>query len=152
MFDYNKETDIIVFIQYQNKLPFSVITTSKDFKGLSNFDFEPDCKELEKFMFYCSGGGGNIKDIYIDDYIKSYKGGSYWIHKNAKERNTPINNKKLKNPLKINGDTNPFNNGRQIRGTEYCDICEKWYDEDACDEHQEFSDSGTLCYKNKGSN
>ena len=42
-----------------------------------------------------------------------------------------INAIRLDKPIEYNGNPNPFENGREIYGQDYCKFCEKWYDEDA---------------------
>jgi hypothetical protein len=123
----------VVYIEYQG-LQVHSVTAEED--GIQyHFDFDKDCKEFEKFMFYHSGSGGKITEIQAPHYAQFYKKASYWIHPEAKIKGRPINILKRKSPIKYKGDPNPFNNGREIRGQEYCKFCKKWYDEDACPDH-----------------
>lgn len=134
----------VVYIEYHGRRPHSVIT---DHNGIQcNWDFDMDCKEIERFMYYNSGSGGKITDIEPPHWIRGYKHGSYWIHEDAAFNGKAKNGVKRLKPFKYKNDPNPFNHGRHICGTDYCAKCNKWYDEDACPEHHTVNDEGELVY------
>lgn len=140
-----KSTHRIVYIEYIGGQPHSV-TTDK-FDGYQHqFDFMPDCKECELFMFYNAGMGGKITELQAPHFVKEGAQAAYWMHPKAKYngKTKAINAVMLDKPIEYNGNPNPFENGREIYGQDYCKFCEKWYDEDACPEHHVVNDEGEL--------
>lgn len=143
---YCRSVDLlrVVYIEYHDGIPHSAIAEQNGY--IRNFDFEPDCKEIEMFMYYNSGSGGEIRKIQAPHYADEYKGATYWMHKDAKYRGKPINITRLDTPITYDGNPNPFDNARQIYAQEYCKMCNKYYDEDACPDHHEVNDNGELIY------
>lgn len=140
----SKSTLKIVYIEYIDGMPHSVTTSNKGFQ--SHFDYELDCKEQELFMFYHSGSGGKITEIQAPHFAENDGSCSYWMHPEAKFKGKAKNATRLDNPIHYDGNPNPFENGREIYGQNYCNFCDKWYDEDACPEHHTVNDNGELEY------
>lgn len=142
----------VVYIEYHGRNVHAVITDDKkegetEFDGYRNdWDFELDCKECEKYMFYNSGSGGSIKEIRAAHWAPHAKDCSYWIHPDADLIGKVKNGVRKFKPFKYKGDPNPFNNGREIYGQDYCKFCNKWYDQDACPDHHIVNDQGELQY------
>lgn len=144
---------IVIYIEYIDGLPhsvqtmFFVETATKPYWRVCTFDFETDCKECELFMFYNSGSGGSPKELQAPHFIDGANA-SYWMHSKAKfkGKTKAINAVRLDKLIEFNGNPNPFENGREIYGQDYCKFCEKWYDEDACPEHHVINDNGELEY------
>ena len=135
----------VVYIEYIDGKPHSVTASHEGFQ--SHFDYEDDCKECGMFMFYHSGSSGKITDLQAPHFIDGANA-SYWMHPTAKfkGKTKAINATRLDSPIEYNGNPNPFENGREIYGQDYCKFCEKWYDEDACPEHHIVNDDGELEY------
>lgn len=148
IFKHNDKEHIVIYIEYQDGIPHAAITmywvdsAKEPYWRYVDWDFEIDPKEIEKFMYYNSGSGGG-RTIRLPQYIDSFKGGAYWIAPEAKIKK---NITRLQTPIEYEGDPNPFNNGREIYGTDYCKFCEKWYDQDACPEHHIINENGELQY------
>lgn len=140
----SKSTLRVVYIEYHGRRPHSVIAEKNGFQY--HFDFDYDCKKIERFMYYHSGSGGKITDIQPPHFCNEYTGGKYWMHPDAKFKGKAINAKRIEYPVKYNKDPNPFNNGREIYGQDYCKFCKKWYDQDACPDHHIVNDEGELQY------
>lgn len=137
-----KEVHHIIYIEYHGRNVHTVITTEDGY--LRDWDFELDCKGIEKYMYHNSGSGGNITELQPPHWADEYKHGSYWIHPTAKFKGKAKNGVRRFKPILYKGDPNPFNNGRRIYGTEYCETCDKYYDEDACPKHHTVNDNGEL--------
>src|SRR6202008_587515 len=94
----------IVYIEYQDGFPHSVITCNMDGIGLDRWDFNLNLAWGE-FMHYNSGFGGNIKSIAGPNFIESYKGGALWISDMIGfSEYKPVNCKMLKNPILLKKD------------------------------------------------
>jgi len=141
----NKE---IVYIEYQDDNPHSVVIAELGKWSVDIYDFEPDCKSYELFMHYNSGSGGLALEIPAPTYIDGCKDTcKYWIHPQAKLKGLPKNITKIETPLEINGSTNPFDNSREVFQIIYCKFCDKYLDEDWC-EHLTEDEDGNVCYTN----
>ncbi len=141
----------IIYIEYIDGFPHSVTT---DVDGIAwHFDFEPDCQDIELFMFREVGSGGRITDLQAPHFVRSTNR-SYWLHPEAKfkGRSKPKNMVRIDSPIQYTAkspklkDCNPFNHGREIYRTDYCKFCEKWYDDDACPAHHVVNERGELEY------
>lgn len=135
----------VIYILYHGRRVHDVIAEENGY--CRHFDFETDCKEIEKFMYMLSGSGGSIKELQAPHLAKPGTS-TYWIHQDARfKRGTrPINITRRERPIKFNGDPNPFNNGRQFYASSYCKICNRYYDEDDCPDHHTVNDNGELIY------
>lgn len=135
----------VIYIEYHDGEVHAVVTD--EFDGYQNhFDFEPDCRGIERFMFYHSGSGGKITELQPTHLYKKCSC-RYWLHPKAKFKGTPKNITRLKTPIKYsNGDPNHFNHGREIYSTDYCKFCNKYYDENLCDDHHRINEDGELEY------
>lgn len=142
----SKSTLRVVYIEYIGGKPHAVVAEDEGYQN--HFDFEDDCKEQELFMFYHSGSGGKITDLEAPHFVKEGAEASYWMHPKAKYKGKTkaINAIRLDKAIEYNGNPNPFENGREIYGQDYCKFCEKWYDEDACPEHHVVNEEGELEY------
>lgn len=150
-FELDKSIHRVVYIEYHGKRPHSVITDEKNDNGnwdgfMNHFDFELDCKQIEKFMFHNSGSGGKITEIQAPTYAKGTTDVFYWMHPAAKFSGKPKNIKKLPTPIKWNGTANPFKRGRFIYQVNYCKICDKYFDQDLCSDHHSENDKGEIEY------
>lgn len=128
----------IIYIEYQNGTPHSVVCSANGY--CRYFDFEKSCYNDEQLMYYQSGGGGSIKDLQAPQYIDSCEGASYWMHDSASfsNKSQPKNITHLKEPLILqNNITNPFDEelSHEVSGMDFCKFCNKYYDENSCDEH-----------------
>lgn len=133
----------IVYIEYCGR---NVHSVTAEHHGIQHhFDFELDCKGIEKYMFYYSGSGGKMTQLFGHTIVKGADM-SYWIHTDARFKNKPKNFPRRFKPVKYRKSANPFDNGREIYGQDYCKFCKKWYDQDACPEHHIVSNEGELEY------
>lgn len=140
-----KYTLQVVYIEYIDGQPHSV-TASHD--GIQcHFDFESDCKQAQLFMFYHSGSGGTITELQAPHFVDGGNA-AYWMHPDTsfKAGTDAINATRLNAPIEYEGKPNPFDNGREVYGQDYCDVCGVWYDEDACPDHHTVNDEGELVY------
>ena len=138
----------IVYIEYQDGKPHSVSTAELDKWSLQNFDFEIDCYDDNSFMHYNSGAGGYATEIQAPTYVDGCEATcSYWLHPKAKLKGAPKNITQIKDPIEINGSTNPFENSREVFDLIYCKYCDKYLDEDWCD-HLDNNDEGNIVYQN----
>lgn len=128
-----QEKHRIMYIEYIDKKVHSVITAPES-KWLHFWYFETDCNDNKQYMFYNSGKGGNIKKIHAPHFVKKGSG-LIWIHKEASFTGTPKNAVILKKPIATLRSLNPFRHGREVWSLDYCKICEKFYDEDWCQDH-----------------
>ena len=138
----------IVYIEYQDNKPHSVVIGEFGKWSMDIFDFEEDCNDKNSFMYYNSGSGGLVTEIQAPTYIDGCENTcSYWLHPKAKLNGIPENIKKINNPIKINGNENPFKNAREVFQIIYCKFCDKYLDEDWC-EHLTEDENGNICYTN----
>lgn len=149
--DIDGQAHKVIYIEYHGRRVHSVVTAyfvEKSINGpywrCSTWDFEKDCHKYEKFMYYRSGDGGDMRAIQAPHYIKGAKA-SYWMHPDARFNGRPKNIIKRFAPMSFNGDPNPFHNSRQVYSLDYCKYCKKYYDEDCCDKHHVIED-GKLRY------
>lgn len=141
----NKE---IVYIEYQDDKPFEVSIAEINKWSLKHFEFEPDCKEECSFMHFNSGTGGYATEIQAPTYLEGSENDcSFWLHPKAKLIGGPKNIKQIKEPIIINGSSNPFDNSREVLELIYCKYCNKTLDEDRC-EHLTIDDDGNTIYMN----
>lgn len=138
----NGKPQLIVYIEYQDDKPFSVITCNPDLKGLYTWDFELNLN-WDEYMYYNSGCGGDIKKLTGPHYIEGANV-SYWAADSVKfdKKYPPINCARLERPvLLLNGNSqteDPFVFAMQeVRKIIYCDVCDGRYDENGCSEHMD---------------
>lgn len=138
----------VVYIEYHNGIPHSVTCSNNDY--CRHYDFEKDPNDEDGLMYYNSGGGGSIKELQAPQYIDDYNGASYWMHESASFKGVPVNIKKLDTPIELfKGIINPFDEdiSHEVFGMDYCKFCDKWYDENSCDEHHVWDvETGELKY------
>ncbi|MBB2951941.1 hypothetical protein [Sphingobacterium sp. JUb56] len=141
----------VVYIEYQDGVPHQV--TCSDNGYCDHFDFYKSCYDDENLMYYHSGGGGSIRDLQAPTYVDGYNGASYWMHESASfsDKYKPKNITRLKNPLPLrNNIIDPFNEelSHEVYGTiDYCKFCDKYYDENGCDDHHVWDEeNGVLKY------
>ena len=120
-----KEIQKVVYIDYQNGVPHSVLTAEKN--GCLDFwDFFANDGDKKDLKAYNSGGGGHISEIQAPQYANGYIG-KYWLAADAKFKGKPKNAKRLKTPLRIfgyyGGSINPFKVSEITHSMEYCDRC-----------------------------
>jgi len=136
----------VVYIEYQDGKPFSVLTAELDKFTLDTFDFEIDCNDEELFMHYHSGGGGFATEIPAPTLCKgAEKTCCYWLHPKAKLIGEAENIVQITEPLLINNNKNPFTDSREVLQLIYCKVCDEWLDEDWC-EHITEDDEGNIRY------
>jgi len=127
--------DEIIYIEYQKGIPFSVITVNEEFRTLTTYDFEEDCWNDEGLMFHESGSGGNPKQLQAPNYVKGSHA-SFWISDKAAFRGKPKYCRRLAKPIERQGSANPFEmNAREIAGVEFCEECQRFFDEEGCPLH-----------------
>lgn len=140
------EDQEVVYIEYQDGKPHSVITAELGKWSLKHFDFEIDCYDEDSFMYYNSGGGGFATEIQAPTYMDGCEESCcYWLHPKARLNGTPKNISQIKEPLIINGSANPFENSREVFDTIFCKYCDKWLDENWC-EHLSDDEEGNIIY------
>lgn len=139
--DIDGELHKVIYIAYIGRRVHDVVTvyyvpnaTGGPYWRCCYWDFEKDCREIERFMHYRSGDGGDMKEIQAPHFTPGANV-SYWMHPDARFKGRPKNTTKRDTPMKFNGDPNPFNNSRQIYSIDYCKYCKKHYDQDCCDKH-----------------
>lgn len=138
----------VVYIEYQDGKPHLISTADPHNWTLDHYDFEIDCNEDSVFMHYHSGGGGFATQIQAPTYKPGCEETCcFWLHPKAKINGEPKNIKQIKEPLIINGTSNPFVNSREIYDLIYCKHCDKHLDEEWCD-HLDTDEDGTIIYKN----
>lgn len=147
------ENEEVIYIEYQDDLPFSVITAQREngvFVGHSNWDFEPDWRNIE-MVTYRKTGGGPHREIDVPNYIDGCEESCfYWVHPHVKVKGEPKNITKLLMPKQYNGESNPFKIGRLVSDHVFCKMCDKYWDDDGydnygCPDHQQIED-GKLIY------
>jgi hypothetical protein len=153
--EINRELQRVIYIEYQGRRVHDVITAffvpksnGGPYWRCCNWDFEKDCRQIERFMHYHSGSGGNMKEIQAPHYIPNTSA-SYWMDADAKFKGRPKNIIKREKPMLFGGEPNPFNRSREIYSVDYCKYCKKYYDQDSCDEHHVFEE-GELRYHDGG--
>ena len=153
--EIGKKIHEIVYIEYQNNIPFEAITTN----------FVPTAKEpywccyhwsffLEKgdkldLRAYNYGFGGNIQDIEASQWADGYTG-IFWLRNDLSLKGNLKNGKRIENPLRIKGYTkssiNPFKIAEIAYCKNYCSVCNE-YSEDYCWEHIYEDKDSNLKYK-----
>jgi hypothetical protein len=150
----------IIYIEYQDKLPFKVIT-AKFIETAKNpywipyqWDFFACNGDVKEILAYNSGFGGEINQLQASHYVETFKGASYWIDDCAKLEKQAININRLKNPILLKNDwissKNPFKIAQITHSHEYCDIC-NYFSDEFCNEHKYFDAEGYARYKHDNS-
>ena len=139
--EINGEKVHVVYIEYHDGKPHSVITLDK--YGRENWDFDFN-NNWGEYMHYNSGGGGDIKNIYGPHFVEGTKGASIWFAKGVtfKKNHPPKNCRILKNPIRLKKDgktmIDPFKfSYQEVAGIMYCKFCEGYYDESGCQQHMD---------------
>lgn len=128
----------IVYIEYQEGIPHSVATSNE------TFDFEKDYSNECLFMHYSSGGG--VLEFSVPKYREDYKDKAcFWLRNDIDLIGT-TNIERIKEPLEIDNNKNPFENSREVYQLVFCKHCNKWLDEDWC-EHITEDKVGNMIYK-----
>ena len=156
----NERKHKIVYIEYQDNLPHSVITAcfietaEKPYWRPFYWDFFACNGDEADMLAYNSGSGGKINELQSPHYRDGYNGASYWIDDFAKLDKPAINCRQIKNPrILTDGYTksrNPFKTSQFTDVQEYCDVCGHFSDE-FCYEHKYFDDDGNARYKHDNS-
>ena len=154
----NDDEHIIVYIEYQDGLPFDVKTifyvpnAKKPYWRLVDWDFFPNNGQKDNMRYYESGGGGSHKSIQSPQWADGYTG-KYWMHQEAKFKGKVKNGKRLKNPKQLPAyylsqsatHINPFLCAEGTYSKEYCEMCGHESTE-FCDEHKYMDDHGNERY------
>lgn len=146
----------IIYIEYQDGLPHSVITTffvptaKEPYWRPEYWDFFANEGDKNDLRAYNSGSGGDATKIQAPQYIDGYSGARYWMEKDIEFDGTPKNIKQLKHPKLIEarwGDKsrNPFKVAEITNSYEYCDRCGH-HSTEFCDEHKYDDDEGNARY------
>jgi hypothetical protein len=122
----------IIFIQYENDIPCSVMTE------FSTYDFDVREGDNTDLMYHESAHGKNYNEKDGEkvigmcwDYLAPVK---IWIAPGYKIINTE-NIELLEKPIPFLGEENPFVNASEVGGIIYCEKCEVYYDDWGCPEH-----------------
>ena len=143
----------IIYIEYQDDLPFSVetiffVTRGNSYWRPEIWDFFPNRGDKNNLMAYKSGGGGDAFKILAPEYARK-DNASYWIDKSAEIVGIPQNIKKLKQPKLIKSNNkksrNPFKVAEIVYDRDYCEVCGFESDE-FCEEHKYIDDEGNEKY------
>lgn len=149
-----KERSRVIFIEYHDKVPHSVITTDYhekiDYWGKTYWDFFLDGGQKGNLRGYESGSGGNPNEIEAPQYVDGTKGVELWMAEGVKLIGTPKNCTVIKNPIRLNNgiqtSINPFKVCNIAYSTEYCDRCGHEHADDFCREHIYEDEEGRLRY------
>jgi hypothetical protein len=156
----NEDGEEVIYIEYHDGIPHSVLTAPIGKHGLSCFDFEYVYGDKKDIRFYESGGGGRRNEIDAPHYIDGCTSTQYWMAADCKfkGRSKAKNCTRVDKPLRIRAfnksSINPFKVADETSyGFEYCSVCEiQTCDGEGCREHQEWSDEeGCLVYIHDGS-
>jgi hypothetical protein len=155
----NEQGEEVVYIEYQDGIPHSVLTAPIGGHGLSWFDFEYVYGDKKDIRFYESGGGGKRNEIQAPHYLKE-SGAQYWMAADCKFKGKSIakNCQRIDKPIQIRTwygrSINPFKVADETSyGFEYCSVCEiQTCDGNGCRDHQEWShEELSLVYIHDGS-
>lgn len=128
----------LVYIEYWEGRPHEAITERADYPGVaSTWDIEPDQRVEGGYMYYESGGFGlahRALDVQADEY---------WVAEDIRINSVAAHSKRLSAPLNVN----LFAEGREVFDIVYCRVCDKFYDEDWCWEHQKEKKGGGVGYR-----
>jgi len=148
------EEHTIIYIEYQEGIPYSVITTQfiPTAKVPNNcphsWDFFLNEGDKNDLRAYNSGFGGDATKIPAPQYIDGCTGVTYWISDGVEFEGEPKNIKKLKHPRLLKGfenSRNPFKIAEITNSCEYCDRCGH-HSTEFCYEHKYDDDEGNPRY------
>jgi hypothetical protein len=149
-FLYENELHKVIYIEYQDGIPHSVITHTPH-NVPEYWDFEESGGKGGTLHYFNSGSGGSGELVFeCPQYGDEYKGGSVWVAKGAVVTKGKSNVKILKYPRLLKhwdkGSRNPFTNAWECFSFDYCSVCEAHHADDYCREHLYEDDNGDLRY------
>ena len=151
----------VVYIEYQNGMPHSVVTlqfidrAAEPYWRPVYWDFFLNENNKWDLRAYESGSGGSSDKIQAPHWVDGYLG-RYWMADEMSFDGIPINGKRLKHPISLktfygNANTrNPFVAAEITFSEEYCDRC-GYTSTDFCHEHKYEDDEGYARYKDDDS-
>lgn len=134
----------VVYIEYQDRLPHSVILSNGGYCRVYDFDFVYGDKKDIRYKW--SGSGGSIKEIQAPHYVKG-SGAEYWMREDAGFKGKPKNIKRIDKPHRIvtafGSSLNPFKVSDETNEIIYCRECDQRRIEE-CPQHQYWDDEACV--------
>lgn len=151
-YQIGEETHIVIYIEYQDRIPHSVITKHfvstavEPYWRFEYWDVFANDGDTNDLRIYKSGSGGDT--LPAPQYIDGCKDGRYWLADGHELTGEPRNAQKLKYPFLLIGyenSKNPFKVAEITHSYEYCDRCGHASTE-FCYEHKYDDDEGNARY------